>query len=189
MRILAVSGSLRAGSHNTQPPARRPRRPRPRASRSSSGKASASCRSTTRISTATTLPDSVRRLREAWAEADAILFATPEYNGSVPGGLKNAIDWASRPVRASGAHEQDGRRDRREHRPVRRHVGAGTTCGGSSASPAPASSATSCRSPARTRSSTTRAACSTASSSSGCGCVLETLAVEAVPARSRAPPN
>ena len=43
------------------------------------------------------VPASVQRLREAWAEADAILFATPEYNGSVPGGLKNAIDWASRP--------------------------------------------------------------------------------------------
>jgi chromate reductase len=42
-------------------------------------------------------PASVERLREAWAGADAILFATPEYNGSVPGGLKNAIDWASRP--------------------------------------------------------------------------------------------
>ena len=43
------------------------------------------------------LPESARRLREAWDAADAILFATPEYNGSVPGGLKNAIDWASRP--------------------------------------------------------------------------------------------
>ncbi|MEN3341767.1 MAG: hypothetical protein V7644_1171 [Actinomycetota bacterium] len=43
------------------------------------------------------VPASVRRLREAWADADAILFATPEYNGSVPGGLKNAVDWASRP--------------------------------------------------------------------------------------------
>jgi chromate reductase len=43
------------------------------------------------------VPVSVQRLREAWAEADAILFATPEFNGSVPGGLKNAIDWASRP--------------------------------------------------------------------------------------------
>ena len=43
------------------------------------------------------VPDSVRRLREDWAKADAILFATPEYNGSIPGGLKNAIDWASRP--------------------------------------------------------------------------------------------
>jgi chromate reductase len=39
----------------------------------------------------------VARLREAWGSADALLFATPEYNGSVPGGLKNAIDWASRP--------------------------------------------------------------------------------------------
>jgi chromate reductase len=43
------------------------------------------------------VPVSVQRLREDWAAADAILFATPEYNGSVPGGLKNAIDWASRP--------------------------------------------------------------------------------------------
>ncbi|MGH3049668.1 MAG: NADPH-dependent FMN reductase, partial [Gaiellaceae bacterium] len=43
------------------------------------------------------VPVSVRRLREAWSAADAILFATPEYNGSVPGVLKNAIDWASRP--------------------------------------------------------------------------------------------
>jgi chromate reductase, NAD(P)H dehydrogenase (quinone) len=43
------------------------------------------------------LPESVRRLREDWAAADAILFATPEYNGSVPGLLKNAVDWASRP--------------------------------------------------------------------------------------------
>lgn len=42
-------------------------------------------------------PESVNRLRADWAAADAILFATPEYNGSVPGGLKNAIDWASRP--------------------------------------------------------------------------------------------
>ena len=42
-------------------------------------------------------PESVHNLREAWGAADAILFATPEYNGSVPGGLKNAIDWASRP--------------------------------------------------------------------------------------------
>ncbi len=43
------------------------------------------------------VPESVRRLRADWAAADAILFSTPEYNGSVPGGLKNAIDWASRP--------------------------------------------------------------------------------------------
>jgi chromate reductase len=43
------------------------------------------------------LPASVGRLRQQWGAADAILFSTPEYNGSVPGGLKNAIDWGSRP--------------------------------------------------------------------------------------------
>lgn len=42
-------------------------------------------------------PPSVVRLREQVAAAHAVLFATPEYNYSVPGGLKNAIDWASRP--------------------------------------------------------------------------------------------
>jgi chromate reductase len=42
-------------------------------------------------------PASVRALKEALADADAVLFATPEYNASVPGGLKNALDWASRP--------------------------------------------------------------------------------------------
>jgi len=36
--------------------------------------------------------------RQAIAGADALLFATPEYNSSIPGQLKNAIDWASRPV-------------------------------------------------------------------------------------------
>ena len=41
---------------------------------------------------------SVARLREALAEADAVLFATPEYNHSLPGQLKNALDWVSRPL-------------------------------------------------------------------------------------------
>jgi NAD(P)H-dependent FMN reductase len=42
-------------------------------------------------------PESVQALRLAAAEADAALVVTPEYNGSIPGVLKNAIDWLSRP--------------------------------------------------------------------------------------------
>ncbi|MEZ5285826.1 MAG: NADPH-dependent FMN reductase [Vicinamibacterales bacterium] len=42
-------------------------------------------------------PEPVARLREAIAAADGLLIATPEYNASVPGVLKNAIDWLSRP--------------------------------------------------------------------------------------------
>jgi chromate reductase, NAD(P)H dehydrogenase (quinone) len=43
-------------------------------------------------------PAAVARLNAAIARADAVLFATPEYNSSIPGQLKNAIDWVSRPV-------------------------------------------------------------------------------------------
>jgi chromate reductase len=42
-------------------------------------------------------PPAARALKEAIAEVDAVIFVTPEYNRSVPGALKNAIDWASRP--------------------------------------------------------------------------------------------
>ena len=98
MKDLAVSGSLRAGSYNTR----------------LLQEAAAAAPSGVEVELLDAAlvaelpiydqdleddgaPASVERLREAWAEADAILFATPEYNGSVPGGLKNAIDWASRP--------------------------------------------------------------------------------------------
>ena len=42
-------------------------------------------------------PAVARAFKEAIAAVDAVLFVTPEYNRSIPGGLKNAIDWASRP--------------------------------------------------------------------------------------------
>jgi chromate reductase len=42
-------------------------------------------------------PAAVQDLRDAIDAADALLIATPEYNASVPGALKNALDWASRP--------------------------------------------------------------------------------------------
>lgn len=46
-------------------------------------------------------PRSVALLKDEIAAADAILFATPEYNASVPGALKNALDWVSRPLEES----------------------------------------------------------------------------------------
>jgi chromate reductase len=46
-------------------------------------------------------PRPVVRLKRAIAKADAVLFATPEYNSSIPGALKNAVDWVSRPPAAS----------------------------------------------------------------------------------------
>ncbi|MGS0998928.1 NADPH-dependent FMN reductase [Rhodanobacter sp. UC4451_H18] len=42
-------------------------------------------------------PAVARAFKQAIAEVDAVLFVTPEYNRSIPGALKNAIDWASRP--------------------------------------------------------------------------------------------
>lgn len=48
------------------------------------------------VEAASGFPESVKELRSALARVDAILFATPEYNHSISGALKNAIDWASR---------------------------------------------------------------------------------------------
>ena len=43
------------------------------------------------------IPENGKRLKSLMKEHDALLISTPEYNTSIPGGLKNAIDWASRP--------------------------------------------------------------------------------------------
>jgi chromate reductase len=49
-------------------------------------------------------PAEATALKEAIARADAVLFVTPEYNRSIPGALKNAIDWASRPWGQNSFH-------------------------------------------------------------------------------------
>jgi chromate reductase, NAD(P)H dehydrogenase (quinone) len=51
-------------------------------------------------------PEAVRRLRAAIRGADAVLLAVPEYNSSLPGQLKNALDWASRPVREGALRDR-----------------------------------------------------------------------------------
>jgi chromate reductase len=97
MRILAVSGSLRADSHNTSLlRAAIEAAPEGVELQLWEGIGDLPIYDQDRDAN-NEVTESVRRLREDWGAADAILFATPEYNGSVPGGLKNAIDWASRP--------------------------------------------------------------------------------------------
>jgi chromate reductase len=49
-------------------------------------------------------PPEARALKDAIARSDAVLFVTPEYNRSIPGALKNAIDWASRPWGKNSFH-------------------------------------------------------------------------------------
>jgi chromate reductase, NAD(P)H dehydrogenase (quinone) len=52
----------------------------------------------------TDYPPEARELKEAISRSDAVLFVTPEYNRSIPGALKNAIDWASRPWGQNSFH-------------------------------------------------------------------------------------
>jgi len=101
MRILAVSGSLRESSFNTSL-LRAAQEAAPEGIELELWEGIGELPLYDDDLETNDVPESVRRLREDWAAADAILFSTPEYNGSIPGGLKNAIDWASRP-RLEGA--------------------------------------------------------------------------------------
>jgi chromate reductase len=51
-------------------------------------------------------PPGAKAFLDAIRDADAVLFATPEYNSSVPGALKNALDWASRPFPGNVLHDK-----------------------------------------------------------------------------------
>jgi chromate reductase len=98
LRILAVSGSLRAGSHSTALlHAAVEAAPEGVEVELADPALLADLPLYDQDLDGDAAPTSVERLREAWDAADAIVFATPEFNGSVPGGLKNAVDWASRP--------------------------------------------------------------------------------------------
>ena len=95
MKVLAISGSLRRDSHNTN------------LLRSAAELAPADAEIVLwdglkdvppfDEDDEASAPAAVARMRAAVAGADAVLFATPEYNSSIPGQLKNAIDWLSRP--------------------------------------------------------------------------------------------
>ena len=96
MKILGISGSLRAGSYNTLL--------LKNAATSLDDPHSLDIFSIADIPfynedlEGEQRPEPVQSLLDAIAGADALLFATPEFNHSVPGVLKNAIDWASRPA-------------------------------------------------------------------------------------------
>ena len=95
MRILAISGSLRRDSYNTALlRAARDIAPAGVAVELYDGLAAIPAFNEDLEGDP---PAAVADLRGRIAEADALLVATPEYNGSAPGALKNALDWASRP--------------------------------------------------------------------------------------------
>jgi len=54
------------------------------------------------------MPDAVKQFKDKIKEADAILISTPEYNYSIPGYLKNAIDWATRPFGDNSFDDKPG---------------------------------------------------------------------------------
>jgi chromate reductase, NAD(P)H dehydrogenase (quinone) len=95
MRILGISGSLRSGSHNA----------RLLAATAAELPTDAELVVWDGLRDVppfdedeeTAPPPGAKALLDALDEADALLVATPEYNSSVPGQLKNALDWASRP--------------------------------------------------------------------------------------------
>ena len=96
MRILGISGSLRRDSHNTRLLRAAARELPPGAELELFG-GLADVPPYCEDVDGHPAPEAVERLRDQIAGADALLIATPEYNASIPGVLKNAIDWASRP--------------------------------------------------------------------------------------------
>jgi chromate reductase len=105
VRVLGIAGSLRAGSHNARLlRAARGLLPPPARFELYAGLGALPPYDEDREAGAAPVP--VAALRTAIAAADALLIATPEYNGSIPGVLKNAVDWASRPFPANALRDK-----------------------------------------------------------------------------------
>jgi chromate reductase, NAD(P)H dehydrogenase (quinone) len=100
MKILGISGSLRADSYNTKL-LRAAAEMLPRDAELELWEGLKAVPPYDEDDDVQPGPPAVADLRTAIAEADAILFATPEYNASIPGVLKNALDWASRPPKSN----------------------------------------------------------------------------------------
>ena len=96
MRILAISGSFRRDSHNTQL-LRAAALALPSGVELDLYDGLAALPPYCEDADVDPAPAAAEDLRARIAAADALLIATPEYNASIPGVLKNAIDWASRP--------------------------------------------------------------------------------------------
>jgi chromate reductase len=96
MRVLAISGSLRRDSHNTAL-LRAAAEHLPPGAELELWDGLRDVPAFDQDDDVEPAPVAVARLRDAVVEADAVLIATPEYNHSIPGALKNALDWASRP--------------------------------------------------------------------------------------------
>ena len=102
MRVLAISGSLRAASYNTAL-LRAAAELAPQHVDIEFYEGLESLPPYNEDRDTDRPPAAVTELRQAIAEADAVLFATPEFNGSMPGQLKHAVDWASRPYGSDAA--------------------------------------------------------------------------------------
>jgi chromate reductase, NAD(P)H dehydrogenase (quinone) len=100
MRMLGISGSLREGSHNAKL-LRTAAELLPDEAQLEIWSGLKEVPPYDEDDDVQPAPAAVAALREALAGANAVLFATPEYNTSIPGQLKNAIDWASRPLRTN----------------------------------------------------------------------------------------
>jgi chromate reductase len=96
MRVLAISGSLRSGSYNTQLLDLAGRLSAPDVQLELYDELAELPHYNMELDTENVL-EPVARLRDAIDSADAVLIATPEFNGTMPGSLKDALDWASRP--------------------------------------------------------------------------------------------